>query len=207
MLRLYLLGGEDIKDKGSKELNSHAFNDAGGSPLVVVFPWTSREKVREDAYRRLMVDYFKELGAKGVRFVEHSLPYPDMVKLVEQSDLIYLPGGDPKVLVERMRNTGASHLLANYDKVIVGNSAGAVALCAEYVLLSEDSDAFSISSGLGLVDLGVAVHYDPYMDTQLESLSTSRNIFAIPEGGAVVVSRCSISLIGPVAVFQEGRKV
>ncbi|MDD1755636.1 MAG: Type 1 glutamine amidotransferase-like domain-containing protein [Methanomassiliicoccales archaeon] len=207
MLRLYLLGGEDIKDRGSKEVNGHAFSDAGGSPLVVVFPWTSREKVREDAYRRLMVDYFKELGARGVRFVEPSLPYPDMVKLVEQSDLIYLPGGDPKVLIERMRNTGASHLLANYEKVIVGNSAGAVALCAEYVLLSGDSDTFSISSGLGLVDLGVAVHYDPYMDAQLESLSTSRNIFAIPEGGAVVVSRCSISLIGPVAVFQEGRKV
>jgi dipeptidase E len=207
MQRLYLLGGEDFKDKGSKELNSQAFNDAGGSPLVLVFPWTSREKVREDAYRRLIVDYFKELGAKVVMFVEPSLPYPDMVKLVDQSDLIYLPGGDPKVLVERMRNTGASHLLANYDKVIVGNSAGAVALCAEYVLLSEDSDTFSISSGLGLVDLGVAVHYDPYMDTQLENLSTSRNIFAIPEGGAVVISRCSISLIGPVAVFQEGRKV
>jgi len=207
MLKLYLLGGEDIKTKGSMDVNSQAFKDAGGAPLVLVFPWTSREKVREDAYRRLMVDYFKELGAKGVRFVEPSLPYPDMVKLVEQSDLIYLPGGDPKVLIERMRNTGAAHLLANYDKVIVGNSAGAVALCSEYVLLSEDSSTFTISTGLGLVDLGVAVHYDPYMDAQLESLSTSRNIFAVPEGGAVVVSCCSISLIGPVAVFQEGKKV
>lgn len=207
MLRLYLLGGEDLKAQDSMEINRQAFRDAGGSPLVVVFPWTSREKVRQDTYRRLMVDYFKGLGAKGVRFVEPSLPYPDMVKLVEQSDLIYLPGGDPKVLIERLRNTGAAHLLANYDKVILGNSAGAVALCAEYVLLAEDSDAFTVSSGLGLVDVGVAVHYDPYMDAQLENLSTSRNIFAIPEGGAVVMSRCSISLIGPVAVFQEGKKV
>jgi peptidase E len=207
MLRLYLLGGEDFNAKGSREVNSQAFIDAGGAPLVVVLPWTSKEKLRQDAHRRLMVDYFKELGAKGVRFVEPSLPYPDMVKLVEQSDLIYLPEGDPKVLIERMRNTGAAHLLTNYDKVILGNSAGAVALCAEYVLLSEESDTFAISSGLGLVDLGLAVHYDPYMDAQLESLSTSRNIFAIPEGGAVVVSHCSISLIGPVAVFQEGKKV
>jgi peptidase E len=207
MLRLYLLGGEELSEKGSKEVDRQAFRDAGGSPLVVVFPWTSREKVRQDLLRRQMVDYFKELGAKGVRFVEPSLPFPDMAKLVEESDLIYLPGGDPKVLIERMRNTGASLLLANYDKVILGNSAGAVALCSEYVLLSEESDDFTVSSGLGLVDFGVAVHYDSYMDVQLESLSTSRHIFAIPEGGAVVVSRCSISLIGPVAVFQEGRKV
>lgn len=207
MLRLYLLGGEDVKAKDSREVNLQAFRDAGGAPLVVVFPWTSRERVREDLQRRLMVEYFKELGASGVRFVEPSLPYPDMAKLVEHSDLVYLPDGDPKALVERMRNTGAAHLLASYDKVLVGNSAGAVALCSEYVRLSEDSSAFSISTGLGLVDLGLAVHYDPYMDAQLESLSTSRNIFAIPEGGAVIVSRCSISLVGAVAVFQEGSKV
>lgn len=206
-MRLYLLGGEDLSVKGSREINRQAFKDAGGAPLVVVFPWTSRAKAGQDRYRRQMVDYLKELGAKGVRFVEPTLPFPEMARLVEESDLIYLPGGDPKVLVERMRNTGASLLLANYEKVILGNSAGAVALCSEYVLLSEESDTFTVSSGLSLVDFGLAVHYDPYMDAQLESLSTSRNIFAIPEDGAVIITCCSISLVGAVAVFQEGRKV
>jgi len=207
MLRLYLLGGEDISIRNSKEIDSQAFADAGGSPQVVVFPWTSNEKVREDVQRRTLVDYFKDLGARGVRFVEPSLPFPDMVKLVEQSDLIYLPGGDPKVLVERMRSTGAARLLTSYDRVIMGNSAGAAALCSEYVLLSEESGANIIASGLGLADIGLAVHYEPYMDERLENLSISRSIFSIPKGGAVVISCCSISLIGHVAVFQDGRKV
>jgi len=206
-LRIYLLGGEEISIRDSKEIDSQAFADAGGSPQVVVFPWTSRERTREDVHRRVLVDYFKDLGARGVRFIETSLPYPDMVKLVEQSDLIYLPGGDPKVLVERMLSTGASHLLTCYDKVIMGNSAGALALCSEYVTSSEESDAFTTSSGLGLVDIGLAVHYESYMDSQLEGLLTSCSVFAIPEGGAVVISCCSISLVGHVAVFQGGRKV
>jgi peptidase E len=207
MLRLYLLGGEDISIRDSKEIDSQAFADAGGSPQVVVFPWTSKGKMREDVQRRTLVDYFKDLGARGVRFIEPSLPYPDMVKLVEQSDLIYLPEGDPKVLVERMRSTGAVQLLSSYDKVIVGNSAGALALCSEYMILSEEEGASTIVSGLSLVDIGLAVHYEACKDAQLEGLSTSRSIFAIPEGGAVVITCCSISLIGHVAVFQEGRKV
>jgi dipeptidase E len=207
MLRLYLLGGEDISIRNSKEIDSQAFADAGGSPQVVVFPWTSKGKMREDVPRRALVDYFKDLGARGVRFIEPSLPYSEMVKLVEQSDLIYLPGGDPKVLVERMRSTGVANLLSSYDEVIMGNGAGALALCSEYVTLSEESDPSIVSSGLGLVDIGLAVQYESYMDAQLENLSTSRSIFAIPEGGAVVITCCSISLIGHVAVFQEGRKV
>jgi dipeptidase E len=207
MLRLYLLGGEDISIRNSKEVDSQAFADAGGSPRVVVFPWASKGMMREDVQRRTLVDYLKELGARGVRFVEPSLPYPEMAMLVEQSDLIYLPWGDPKVLVERMNSTGAAQLLSSYDKVIMGNSAGALALCSEYVLISEESGASTVSSGLGLADIGLVVHYESYMDAQLERLSSSRSIFAIPQGGAVVISCCSISLIGHVAVFQGGNKV
>jgi dipeptidase E len=207
MLRLYLLGGEDISVRNSKEVDSQAFADAGGSPRVVVFPWASKERIREDVQRRTLVDYFKDLGARGVRFVEPSLPYPEMVELIEQSDLIYLPGGDPKVLVERMRSTGAVQLLSEYDRVIMGNGAGALALCSEYVLMSEESDVQTVSSGLGLAEIGLVVHYESYMDAQLERLSTSRSIFAIPGRGTVVISCCSISLIGHVAVFQGGNKV
>jgi len=206
-LRLYLLGGEDISIRNSKEVDSQAFADAGGAPRVVVFPWASKEKMREDVQRRTLVDYFKDLGARGVRFIEPSLPHREMAMLVEQSDLVYLPWGDPKVLVERMHSTGAAQLLSSYDKVIMGNSAGALALCSEYVILSEEGEACTILSGLGLADIGLAVHYESYMDVQLESLSSSRSIFAIPEGGAVVMSCCSISLIGHVAVFQGGKKV
>jgi dipeptidase E len=207
MLRLYLLGGEDLESKDSKEIDHMAFRDAGGNPLVVVFPWTSKAKGRQDVQRRMMVDYFKELGARGVRFVEPTLPYTEMVKLVEDSDLIYLPGGDPKLLVELMRNTGAAHLLRTYDKVIIGNSAGAVAMAQEYVLLAEEGfSTFTVSSGLGLLDFSVAVHYEPSMDAQLESLSTSRDILAIPEGSALFFSDCSISLLGEVEIFKEGKK-
>ncbi len=206
-MRLYLLGGEDNSIRNSKEIDSQAFADAGGSPQVVVLPWTSKGKMREDVQRRALVDYFKDLGARGVRFIEPSLPYSEMVKLVEQSDLIYLPGGDPKVLVQRMRSTGVANLLTSYDEVIMGNGAGALSLCSEYVLLSGEGDASTVFSGLGLVNIGLAVHYEACMDAQLEGLSTSRSIFAIPEGGAVVITCCSISLIGHVAVFQEGRKV
>ena len=207
MLRLYFLGGEDLQERNSKEIDQRAFQEAGGSPSVLVFPWTSKTTAREDKYRRLMVEYFKELGARAVRFVEVSLPYTEMVQLVEQSDLIYLPGGDTRLLLDRMRNTGAAHLIQVYDKIILGNSAGALALCKEFVLRPEgEGGGLSIGSGLGLVDFSVAVHYEPSQDQELEGLSKDRHIFAIPEGGALVFDECNICLFGEVVMFQDGSK-
>ena len=44
MLRLYMLGGEDIEKRDSRTLNELAFRDAGDSPSVVIFPWASKAK-------------------------------------------------------------------------------------------------------------------------------------------------------------------
>ena len=56
-------------------------------------------RTKEEKQRRFMVTYFKELGAKSVRFVERSLPFTEMVAIAESSEIIYLPDGDPKLLI------------------------------------------------------------------------------------------------------------
>ena len=206
MLRLYFLGGEDLQKRDSEEINRKALSDAGESPLVLVFPWSSKPHGREDRYRPLLVQYFKSLGARAVRFVEVSLPYSDMVKLVEEADIIYLPGGDTRLLLERLRNTGAAHLISTFNKVIIGNSAGALVLCGEFIQADEGGQSMSIASGLGLVDFSVSVHYNEAQDLHLTALSQKRHIFAIPEGAALFFTECCLNLIGPLVMFQDGKK-
>jgi len=38
MVILYFLGGEDIVKRDSREINKKAFIDAGGAPVVLIFP-------------------------------------------------------------------------------------------------------------------------------------------------------------------------
>ena len=206
MLRLYMLGGEDIEKRDSRSLNEQAFRDAGDSPSVTIFPWAS--KAKEEKQRRFMVTYFKELGARSVRFVERSLPFTDMVAIAENSDIIYLPNGDTKLLIEMLRDTGSTHLLRLHENVIIGNSAGALALCNEYIIPTKNGvEKLAIEKGLGLSDFVVSAHYEPAQDAQLENLSNGRSIFAIPEGAAIRSDSCSLSLLGNVELFMDGKKL
>ena len=201
-----MLGGEDIEKRDSRSLNEQAFRDAGDSPSVAIFHWAS--KAKEEKQRRFMVTYFKELGARSVRFVERSLPFTEMVAIVENSDIIYLPNGDTKLLIERLRDTGSMHLLRLHDNVIIGNSAGALALCNEYIIPTKNGvDELAIEKGLGLSDFVVSAHYEPGQDAQLENLSKDRSIFAIPDGAAIRSDSCSLILLGNVELFMDGKKL
>jgi peptidase E len=155
-----------------------------------------------------MVTYFKEMGARTVRFVEHSLPFTEMVAIAESSDIIYLPDGDAKLLIASLRDSGSLHLLRLHDNVVIGNSAGAMALCGEYIVPSKSGvDELAVEKGLGLSDIVLSAHYEPSQDPQLEKLSKDRSIFAIPGGAAIRSDSCSLSLLGEVELFMDGKKL
>jgi dipeptidase E len=207
MTKLYFLGGEDVAKRDSKEINEKAFIDAGGSPAVLIFNWTAESIDRTDKYRKIMVDYFRELGASVIEFAETSDSLEEIGEKIDGSDLIYLPGGITRVLVERIKSAKVDSLLRKYNKVIIGNSAGALALCKDCILTKDkDNPATKIISGLGLVDFSVAVHYDASRDEELKKFSTKRRIYAIPERCALVYDDGRLSFIRRVYMFYAGRK-
>jgi peptidase E len=97
--------------------------------VVLVFDWTARQVGIARKYRKILADYFGDLGASAVEFAELSDSLREIDERVRRSDLVYLPGRDARILIERMRKAGVAELLRKYGKVIVGNSAGAIALC------------------------------------------------------------------------------
>jgi peptidase E len=207
MKKLYFLGGEDIAKRDSREINKRAFLDAGGAPIVLVFPWTAESVGRVDEYRKIMVDYFKDLGASTVDFAEYSDSLQEIATKVDHSDLIYLPGGLTTILVGRIKYKNVDDLLRKYDRVIVGRSAGALALCRECILTKNRGDRVTvIIEGIRLVDFSVKVHYDPSRDSELKKLSKEGKIYGIPERSALVYDNGALSFIGDVYLFQDGEK-
>jgi dipeptidase E len=207
MKKLFFLGGEDILRRDSKQINSEAFASAGGTPAVLIFPWTAESIDKADRYRKAMVDYFGDLGARAIEFAEYSDSLEQIAAKVSSSDLIYLPGGVTTILVERIKRRNVDSLLRRFNKVIVGNSAGASALCRECIVTEDkDNPVTVIISGLGLVGFSVDVHYDSSKDNELNKLSEKRSIYAIPECCALVYSNDDLSSIGDVYLFHHGRK-
>jgi peptidase E len=93
--------------------------------------------------------------------------------------LIYLTGGLTSVLLERLKSKSVDRLLHRYDRVIVGRSAGALALCKQCILTDRNKQVHKIIMGLRLVEFSVKVHYDPSKDNDLRGLSKEEKIYVI----------------------------
>jgi len=206
MARLYFLGGENVVKQDSREINEVAFREAAESPRVVVFPWARASFDKTYKRKKRLFNYFINLGAGTVDFADYGDSFEEINRKVDCSDLIYLTGGLTTVLLERLKSKNVDPLLRKYDKVIVGRSAGALALCKKCVLTDRRKPAVKMVTGLGLVDFGVKVHYKPSKDVELKRLSKEGKIYAIPERSALVYDRGYLSFIGDVYVFQNGEK-
>ncbi len=206
MAKLFFLGGERVVKQDSREINEVAFREAAESPRVLVFPWARASFDKTYKRRKRLFNYFINLGAGTVDFADYGDTFEEICRKVGCSDLIYLTGGLTTVLLERLKSKSVDSLLRKYDKVIVGRSAGALALCKKCVLTERRKPVVKMVTGLGLVDFGVKVHYKTSKDVELKRLSKEEKIYAIPERSALVYDRGCLSVIGDVYVFQNGEK-
>ncbi|MCJ7763422.1 Type 1 glutamine amidotransferase-like domain-containing protein [Candidatus Bathyarchaeota archaeon] len=206
MAKLYFLGGENIVKRNARDINASAFQDAGGTPTVLVFPWARASFDKTYKRRKRLFDYFRSLGASTVDFAEYSDTPQEIAMKAKNSDLIYLTGGLTTVLLERLKNKNVDRLLHRYNRVIVGRSAGALALCRRGILTSKNKQTHKIITGLGLVEFTVKVHYAPSEDTELQRLSAEEKIYAISERSALVYDNGALSFMGNVLLFQNGEK-
>ncbi len=206
MPKLYLLGGEKVFKRSAREVNEAAFQDAGERPAVAVFPWARASFDRKYRRRKILTDYFISLGAGTITFIEYSDPNETIAKKMADSKLVYLTGGLASILIERLKNMGVDRLLQSYGGVIVGRSAGALALCRKCIITCRSNSKAKIISGIGLADLTLKVHYKPEKDSALERLSRHGKIYAVPEGSALVYNNGECSVIGTVYLFENGIK-
>ncbi|HMK93909.1 MAG TPA: Type 1 glutamine amidotransferase-like domain-containing protein [Candidatus Limnocylindrales bacterium] len=206
MPKLYLLGGENVHKRSAREVNEKAFQDAGESLSVAVFPWARASFDRRYWRRKMLTDYFVSLGAGAVDFIEYSDSQVTIAQKVASSNLIYLTGGLVNALVERLRKMSVDSLLRDYDGVIVGRSAGALALCKKCVITCRDNQKARLVEGLGLADLTLKAHYKPRKDRTLQLLSKGGTIYAVPSRSAIVYEDGVYSFIGNTYVFENGKK-
>jgi dipeptidase E len=206
MPKLYLLGGENVFRRSAKQINERAFQDAGEPLVVLVFAWARASFDKGYKKRKILVDYFISLGADSINFVDYSDSNETIAKKMADSNLVYLTGGLLTALVERLKKNGVERLLHDYRGVIIGRSAGALALCRKCVITCRSNSKAKIVNGIGLADITLKVHYKPEKDSTLEQLSRQEKIYAIPEGSAIVYNSGARSFIGHAYLFENGKK-
>jgi dipeptidase E len=206
MPKYYLLGGENTHKRDAEKINQKAFHDSGVAPKILVFSWARASFDNTYAKSKLLFDYFRSLGASTVNTVNYSSSSFEIREKMSESDLVYLTGGVPSMLIERLKKLGVEELLWGFDGVIVGRSAGALALCKKCVITYRSTSEVKVIQGLGLVDITLKTHYRLDWDMELIELSKYNDIFAVPKGSALIYESGNLSAINNVYLFHKGER-
>ncbi len=206
MPKYYLLGGENTHKRDAEKINQKAFKDASVAPKILVFSWARASFDNTYAKSKLLFDYFRSLGASTVNTVNYSSSSVEIKEKMAESDLVYLTGGVPSMLIERLKKLGIEELLRGFNGVVVGRSAGALALCRKCVITYRSTLEVKVIEGLGLVDLTLKAHYRLGRDMELIELSKNDDIFAVSKGSALVYDNGNLSAINNVYLFHKGER-
>ena len=206
MPKIYLLGGENVLKKSGREVNERAFQDAGEPLAILVFSWARASFDNLYKKRKILIDYFNCLGTNTITFADYSDSKNVISRKIADSNLIYFTGGQTSILNERIKNAGVDKLIHDYKGVIVGRSAGALALCRKCIVTCRSNSKSKIINGFGLADITLKVHYRPEKDYMLEQLSKREIIYALPMGSALVYENRVCSTIRDVYLFENGEK-
>jgi dipeptidase E len=206
MAKIYLLGGENVYRKSAQPINEAAIQDAGKNPNVLVFPWARATFDRRYRKRNTLTEYLLGLGAGQVDFIDYSEPSQYIAQRLEEASFVYLTGGVPSILLERLKAVGVDKLLLDFEGVIVGRSAGALALCRRCIVTGRTTKKVKVLNGLGLANLTLKTHYKPHHDPTLRSLSICGEIYAVPKSSAIIYDSGKLNFLNPVYLFSDGER-
>lgn len=168
MSKVFLIGGGELRQMG--ELNELIVRSAGvegRKSIALFFPQASNES------KPYVNSFVKEFGSRlkcKATCALWRLGEMDRARIAEKiamADIIYIGGGKYDRLLAEFKAMGIKELLdsaIHADKVIVGNSAGAMLLTeravSDYMINADGTGDYAIVDGYGYIKGTFTPHFD-----------------------------------------------
>ncbi|WP_139488655.1 Type 1 glutamine amidotransferase-like domain-containing protein [Brevibacillus dissolubilis] len=173
---------------------------------VLIIPFAT-EPAKYDGWHRTGIQTFQAFGIDHVQLLPYDLSSDDMIAQINAHDVLYLIGGRPDRLMERLHTKGLVPVLQSFPDLMIGYSAGALAFSRDCLLSRyDDYPQTRVIPGLGLVPFSVDVHYHSEKDEELMPLSTTTPLYAIPDGAAIFWDNDKMTTVNPITAFHNGNK-
>ncbi|RJO60518.1 hypothetical protein C4544_04925 [candidate division WS5 bacterium] len=163
--------------------------------------------------KRWMIENLKRLDQLKVGKIDildfSAIPKDLWLPRLEQSDALFVEGGNTYHLLYSMKKAGLDQILKNLpkDKVYIGSSAGSVIMGEKVVTMaprkySEEIPEFEGDDGLGLVDFSLRPHFyradrPDFTDDKIQELAEEFNgiFYAIDDETAISVDGDEVKVI------------
>lgn len=145
-----------------------------------------------------------DIGIEPIKLLDYRLTNQKMKNEIKDHDVLYFSGGRTEKLMERLHAKGLIQTIKSFSGLMVGVSAGVLLFCRDCIITKdEDYPKTQIIRGL---DFSVEVQYDGANDEELLPLSNERDIYAIPNSGAIFWDHDVVTPIHDVSIFRKGKK-
>lgn len=176
---------------------------------------------RTETHAAKITESFQRSGIRLWRAILDGRNTEHAAELVQSAELIVLMGGHVPTQNRFFAETGLRELLAGYDGVIMGISAGSMN-CAETVYAHPELDGEAVDpnyerflQGLGLTKTMILPHYQEIKDDVLDGLrvfeeiaypdSMGRRFYALVDGSYLLVKDGKEELRGEAYLIEDGR--
>lgn len=190
---------------------------------VVIIPWAFAKEIdaegldnyfsgaKKDKYYKPLLDL--EINESNITILNC---YRDnenyMIETINQSNILVLPGGNPEMFYNKVKENNLLEIIKNYDKVIIGESAGTELQLANYFITAKNNyyKKFAWYQGFGIIndpfylDVHPSNNYNYLNKLSKTSKEKNKTIYAIYDDGAIIYNRNTkdIELYGNVKKFN-----
>ena len=174
--------------------------------------WNKQYRRGQGFCYRENTDIFYRFGLKEnqIHWVNY---FEDTKKEIEEkiinSNIIFILGGAPDLMMERIRKFKLKSLLKNYQGLMIGYSAGAmIQLDTYHITPDEEYPNFAYLNGLGCLNgFDIEPHYRG-SKVQKESIKKVRKeknlpIYALYEDGGMIMDEKNLTFFGKVDRFED----
>jgi cyanophycinase len=202
-----LHGGGEFQ-RGSEIGDRRLVVAAGGADACVIVVPTAAAREHPEMAARHGVEWFKQIGAHAdaaLAVDERSANDSKIVATIESATLIYLPGGDPVLLVETLHDSQAWQTIAKMHErgvSIGGASAGAMALGTRMW----NPRTGNLIDGLGLIPIVTLPHFGTSSLDRARALrpqlDRATRLFGIAERTSAIWDGSKWNVWGPGSVVE-----
>ena len=186
--------------KGIKETSSIVF---------IASRWHTHEKNDGD-YKRIN-QWLKDIDIHftDVYLIDSRMINEKQVEILKESSCIFLMGGDTLALRKSLRINHLDEVLLQYERPIIGISAGAINMAKRSVLpLTRMRKRSYVYRGIGLVDVSVTPHFDltrtKHIEDEIFPMSYDGKIYGLEENGTILLIDGSLEFFGTIYEISNG---
>ena len=173
------IGGGGATEGTHPELDNLCFENVISKPRIGYIGWASNDDPEKFSRFR---EAFEE-SAESIVEIAMGASKSKIQELISGLDLIYISDGNPEILINRLKETGADAMLKDAgcgETVLVGVGAGASCMFEKYVSRSEDGE-LCLKEGLAFVQAVFSSHCESDRERR-DFMATSVSSFCIRSG-------------------------